>query len=139
MDRRAVIALLGSATLLPAGCLSDTPGATGPRNPPNRETRTPTPTAASAGDRTGLHVAEYDFGPADSGDVRVFGTVTNGGTSEATGVVHAGISFGGELLVQETTVTVPAGESRPFELVFDAAYEEFAADGQVFVDIEPEE
>jgi hypothetical protein len=137
-SRRTVLAFAG-ATLGLAGCLSDTPGATGPRNPPNSETSTPTADPGSGGGGGGaterpLQVGTYDFERTDDGRLRVFGTVVNNTDEELAGVVRAGVFYGDESNILEEEVTVPGGGSTEFELLFEIDFEAFAEDGELFVE-----
>lgn len=126
--RRAVLAV---AFALPAGCLGDLPGATGPRNPPSapegEQRRTPK--------RPPLSVAAFDFERTESGRLRVFGTVSNRGGAERIATVKMQVSADGERYVRRTEVTVPPNAETGFETTFDLAYDEFAKNGEVNVSL----
>ena len=126
MDRRAALSTLAVAF---CGCLSDAPGPTGPRNPPdeppNDPRTTPTPDA--------LSVTSFDFEETDDGALRVFGTVENAGEVERTARVRIRVTAKGSRTDRTTEVIVPAGEEARFEVVFQVRYRAFASEGSIDV------
>ncbi|MFB6096426.1 MAG: transcriptional initiation protein Tat [Haloferacaceae archaeon] len=127
MKRRAVIASV--ALGLSSGCLGSLPRATGPRKPPEA------PTGQSRAPGSSLSIETWDYGEADDGSLRVFGTVRNSGGAEATATVAATAKAGEEEATQTVDVTVPAGGTTEFAIVFDLTYEAFSKNGSIDLDL----
>lgn len=122
--------MLASVALgLSAGCLGSLPRATGPRKPPEAPTGQPRDPGSS------LSIETWDYGEADDGSLRVFGTVRNSGGREATATVAATAKAGEEKATETVDVTVPAGGTAKFDVVFGLTYDEFSKNGSIDLDL----
>ena len=128
MKRRSALGLLAASLSLPAGCLSDAPGVTGPRNPPSAPADDP----REPPEREPLRITEFDFGESDDGRLRVFGTVENRTETERRATVRVSVTTD-ETYERTVEVDVPAGSTAEFEVVFDLAYE--VASGNFSIDL----
>jgi len=128
MDRRAVLSTVAVAL---CGCLSDAPGPTGPRNPPDEPPNDPRTTPTS----DALSVTTFDFEETEDGALRVFGNVENAGEVERTARVRVRVTAKESRTERTTEVTVPAGEGARFEVVFQVRYGTFVKKGSIDVNL----
>ena len=124
MKRRGVLTLIAGAG---AGCLSNPPGATGPRNPPSEPANDPRKTARASA----LTIATFDVEEADDGRLRVFGTVENSAGSTRVARVQAVVTADGERAERTVEVDVPPGGSADFDVVFEVSYAAFTKRGNL--------
>lgn len=126
VKRRRVVGLF--ALVLATGCVDRWPRPTGPRGAPEAPEQRPR-------DADAVRIDSWDFGETESGRLRVFGTVQNGGDTTAEATVKAVVYAGDERYEQTKTVTVPAGETAEFDIEFDVRYETFLGDGSIDLDL----
>ena len=132
MDRRRALRAAGvSLTALFGGCLGSWPRATGPRNPPSAPADQPRRTP----ERPDLVIGTFDFEADEEGTLRVFGTVENRDDAQQTGTVTVSVRVDGESDTREVDVAVDPGETVEWSVTFDVAYDEFAAGGDLSVDV----
>lgn len=129
---RTAGAALATGTLLPlAGCSGssdDEPGKT-------------------EQDDSSLTVESFDFAEGESGNLVVPVTVKNTANSKKSGTLYVtvkaskttsanGSEGSGTVSSRESTdVTVPAGETKDFELSFEFTYEQFKRKGSLDIDL----
>lgn len=129
---RTLAALVG--TVLGAGCLSNPPGATGPRTPPRGGT--PPPEAPRGGSPADLRVVAFDFEEAENGRLRVVGRVANDGVNERTVVLVITVRTDEGEVVERPQLTVDAGSEAAFGVVVsDVGFEQFQADGELDIEL----
>ncbi len=127
MDRRRLVRSLPLALL--TGCLADPPRGTGPRNPP-----TEAETVSNRSKRP-VRVATFDIEEADDGSLRVVGEVRNDRAVEKHATVRAVATVDGSRTSAETTLRIPPGERRPFELTLGVSYDAFSSGGNLDVGV----
>lgn len=129
MERRHLLRTLlaAGATAVTAGCLSETPGATGPRNPPSEPENDPRRTARSSA----LRIDSFDIAETEDGSLRVFGTVENAAASERLARVRVVVVVGGDERTRTVEVEVSAESTAEFEAAFDVSFDAFANDGDL--------
>jgi hypothetical protein len=140
MHRRALVSALGLAAASLAGCLDESPQATGPRNPPGGGTPPPTVGdggGGESGSRDTFDVETFDFEADDDGSLRVFGTVANDGDADGDAAVEVVVRTGEDEFTQTTTVSVPGGGTAEFAVNVDVSFERFNRSGQVSVNARP--
>jgi hypothetical protein len=128
--RRFCRALAGASVVALSGCLSDLPGATGPRNPPNEER----PTASSGGSDV-VSVASTNVEESDEGELVVTGELRNRSEAEATRTVVAEATVDGDTTSATTTVTVPGNGTAEFRVVVPIEYARFNEGGSLSVSV----
>jgi hypothetical protein len=126
VKRRTVLGLVAAS--LSAGCVDAWPQPTGPRGPPEEPEGQPR-------EQSPLRIDSWDFGEADSGLLRVFGTVENDGDEPARPTVEVRVRAGEQRYERTTTVDVPAGATAQFDIEFDVEYDTFVGDGSVRLDL----
>lgn len=122
MKRRSVLGLF--AAVLSAGCVDQWPTPTGPRAPPEQPEGQPRNADA-------LRIGTWDFGETESGQLRVFGTVENDGSSSARATVEILVSTDDREYERSQTVDVPAEGEAEFDVVFDVEHETFLQSGSI--------
>lgn len=127
VKRRSVLGLF--AALLSAGCVDRWPTPTGPRAPPEQPEGQPR-------DPDTVQIDTWDFDESDSGQLRVFGTVENDGTSAAQATVEVVVSTDEEKYEQSQTVDVPAEGDADFNIVLDIEYEAFLQSGSITLELQ---
>jgi hypothetical protein len=131
MDRRAVLRSVALALPLSvSGCLSNPPGATGPRQPPKEPEEGPRDEPSRD-----VRIDQFDFEETDDGLLRVFGTVVNSSDVERVATVKAIVDASGEHFERTTDVTVPANGEAEFGVVVEVEYDTFAKNGRVNVEL----
>lgn len=111
-----------------AGCLeSDRPS--GPRTPP-RSVQPP------ADDGGGLVVTDFGEVEGEAGNVLVTVTIENRSGEERSALVVADVSAGENEVTVDREVTVPGSEEIQVTLETGLAYEEFARNGSISVEIQ---
>lgn len=128
VKRRALLQVL--ALGLSSGCLGALPGPTGPRNPPEA------PAGQSRTPKRVLSIETWDSGETDEGTLRVFGTIRNTGDASASATVASTVAVDEKKQTKTTDVSVSAGETAEFELVFDVSYEAFTGNGSINLHLE---
>ena len=127
VKRRAVLGLVVAG--VGSGCLRRLPRATGPRGPPDA------PAAQPRESFGGLEITNWDYGEANDGRLRVFGSIENTGSVESTATVLVNVSVEGEEYSRTTDVSVPAGETSSFDMVLDPTYDAFVRRGSISVEL----
>jgi hypothetical protein len=131
MDRRAL--LRAAALALPlsvTGCLSNPPGATGPRRPPKEPESGPREEPARD-----VRIDQFDFEENNEGTLRVFGTVVNERDAEQNVGVRAIVDASGDQYERTGYVTVPPNGEAQFVIDVDVEYDKFAKNGRVNVEL----
>jgi hypothetical protein len=126
VKRRSVLGMVAAS--LSAGCVGAWPQPTGPRGPPEAPEGQPR-------EQSPLRIESWDFGEADSGLLRVFGTVQNDRDASAEATVEVRVRAGEQRYERTTTVDVPAGATAEFEIEFDVEYDTFVGDGSIRLDL----
>ncbi|MFC7203491.1 transcriptional initiation protein Tat [Haloferax namakaokahaiae] len=129
MERRRLLGLV--AVGLSTGCLGSLPSADGPRNPPEAPAGAPRQTPAVPD----VRISTFDIEETEDGRLRVVGEVVNDAASERTANVRIRVVVGGEESVQTLEISIPAGETEPFEAVFETTFEEFSKGGDLDVSL----
>lgn len=128
MHRRGLLALLlGGGS---AGCLAEY-APSGPRNPPAGGDP---PSQQSSGD-PGLSIDEWDFFEGTDEELVVEVVVGNDADAARSGTLTVVVSASGDSYTKTESLDVSAGGESVTELHYDVAYEEFAADGGIDLDL----
>jgi hypothetical protein len=130
MNRRSALRALTIASLLPAGCLADPPGPTGPRNPPDEPANDPRETP----DPQRLRITDFDVEATEDGRLQVVGTIENRGGAERLATVRAEVTTD-ERRVRTTAVEVPPESTVEFAIVFDVTHERFTERGDLNLEL----
>jgi len=129
--RRLCRALATASAVAVSGCLSDLPGATGPRNPPESER----PPAGGDDAESPVSVSSTNAEASEAGELLVTGEVRNRSEAEATRTVVAEATVDGETASATTEVTVPGGGTTEFSVVVPVDYDRFNGGGSLNVSL----
>jgi hypothetical protein len=82
-----------------------------------------------------VRIGTWDIDETDSGQLRVFGTVENDGSSAAQATVEVVVSTDDQESEQSQTVDVPAEGDADFDIVLNVEYEAFLEGGSITLDL----